>query len=102
MPGPRPTRPSSSGFPSSTRTGSRRSWRVARPRSRCVRRGNGVWEERPATWCEAHHQQPWSQGGKTELADGVLLCSWHHHRAHDRRFHADKLANGDIRFHRRR
>ncbi|KAA1427928.1 DUF222 domain-containing protein [Nocardioides antri] len=55
----------------------------------------------PATWCEAHHETPWSRGGRTDLDDGVLLCSWHHHRAHDRRFAADKLPNGDIRFHRR-
>ena len=38
----------------------------------------------PAAWCEAHHhKKPWSQGGKTDLADGKLLCSFHHHRAHD-------------------
>ncbi|WP_183099602.1 HNH endonuclease signature motif containing protein [Nocardioides pelophilus] len=55
----------------------------------------------PATWCEAHHLKPWSKGGRTDLADGVLLCSFHHHRAHDRRFQADKLPNGDLRFHRR-
>jgi hypothetical protein len=37
----------------------------------------------PAAWCEAHHaNQPWAQGGRTDLADGVLLCAWHHHRAH--------------------
>ena len=29
----------------------------------------------PAAWCEAHHhRQPWCQGGKTDLADGKLLC----------------------------
>ena len=38
----------------------------------------------PAAWCEAHHhRQPWSQGGRTDLADGKLLCPFHHHRAHD-------------------
>lgn len=38
----------------------------------------------PAAWCEAHHAgQPWAHGGRTDLAEGVLLCSWHHHRAHD-------------------
>ena len=38
----------------------------------------------PAAWCEAHHWgRPWAQGGKTDLKDGVLLCPWHHHRAHD-------------------
>ena len=28
----------------------------------------------PAAWCEAHHLIPWSKGGKTDLADGLLLC----------------------------
>ena len=56
----------------------------------------------PAAWCEAHHyKQPWSQGGKTDLADGKLLCSWHHHRAHDTRYQVKELPNGDIRYTRR-
>ena len=55
----------------------------------------------PATWTEAHHLKPWSEGGKTNLADGVLLCSHHHHRAHDSRYSMTKLASGDWRFHRR-
>ena len=38
----------------------------------------------PGTWCEAHHLDPWHTGGRTDLADGVLLCSHHHHRAHER------------------
>lgn len=56
----------------------------------------------PATMCEAHHPTPWSRGGRTDLADGRLLCSWHHHRAHDDRYLVNELTNGDIRFHRRR
>ncbi len=55
----------------------------------------------PATWAEAHHLRPWAQGGRTDLDDGVLLCSWHHHRIHDHRYQADKLPTGDLRFHRR-
>ena len=55
----------------------------------------------PATWTEAHHLTPWVLGGKTDLADGVLLCSHHHHRAHDARYTTDLLPNGDVRFHRR-
>ena len=39
----------------------------------------------PATWCEAHHLDPWHTGGRTDLANGVLLCSHHHHRAHEPR-----------------
>lgn len=57
----------------------------------------------PAAWCEAHHAiDPWSHGGKTDLADGLLLCSWHHHRAHDESYLHTRLPNGDLRFHRRR
>jgi hypothetical protein len=55
----------------------------------------------PAAMCEAHHLTPWSHGGKTNLADGVLFCSHHHHRAHDARYEMTKLPNGDFRFHRR-
>ena len=56
----------------------------------------------PATWCEAHHSDPWVPSGKTNLGDGILFCSWHHHRAHDPRYEAVTLPNGDTRFHRRR
>jgi hypothetical protein len=56
----------------------------------------------PAAWCEAHHvNRPWSQGGRTDLDDGVLLCSWHHHRAHDHRYDTHRQPNGDLRFSRR-
>jgi hypothetical protein len=56
----------------------------------------------PAAWCEAHHANgAWVAGGKTDLAAGVLLCSWHHHRAHDHRYDTRRLANGDLRFSRR-
>lgn len=57
----------------------------------------------PATWCEAHHfREPWSRGGRTDLADGKLLCSFHHHRSHDDRYLHTELPNGDVRFNRRR
>jgi hypothetical protein len=55
----------------------------------------------PADWSEAHHLHPWSRGGDTDLANAILLCSHHHHRAHDDRFQHDRLPNGDLRFHRR-
>ena len=56
----------------------------------------------PAAWCEAHHWgKPWSRGGRTDLKDGLLLCSWHHHRAHDDTFAASRMPNGDVRFSRR-
>ena len=57
--------------------------------------------EVPAAWCEAHHLRPWVRGGRTDIEDGVLLCSWHHHRAHDRAYHSERMPNGDLRFRRR-
>ena len=56
----------------------------------------------PGTWSEAHHLVPWSQGGETDLHNAALLCSRHHHRAHDPGYDMTRLTNGDLRFHRRR
>ena len=39
--------------------------------------------DRPPAWCEAHHCDPWSTGGRTDLDNAVLLCGWHHHLVHD-------------------
>ena len=54
----------------------------------------------PATWCEAHHAgKPWAMGGRTDLKDGMLLCPFHHHRAHDHRYHLTRHPDGSVRFH---
>jgi hypothetical protein len=56
----------------------------------------------PAAFCEAHHfKRPWSKGGKTDLADGKLLCPFHHHRAHDPAWITHHHPNGSTTFHRR-
>ena len=58
--------------------------------------------ERPYAWCELHHRQPWSQGGRTDLADAIPLCSQHHHWIHDTGFNHQTMPDGSIRFSRRR
>ncbi|MET0844409.1 MAG: HNH endonuclease signature motif containing protein, partial [Mycetocola sp.] len=30
--------------------------------------------DRPPSYTEAHHITPWADGGKTDLADGILMC----------------------------
>ncbi|WP_138945580.1 HNH endonuclease signature motif containing protein [Plantibacter sp. M259] len=37
----------------------------------------------PPSFTEAHHIRWWSQGGPTNLDNGILLCPFHHHRIHD-------------------
>ena len=40
--------------------------------------------ERPPSWCEAHHIKHWARdGGRTDTADGILLCRHHHLLAHN-------------------
>ncbi len=56
--------------------------------------------QRPFAWCELHHQRPWSQGGRTDLADAVPLCHFHHQRIHDNAFHHRRLPDGSFHFSR--
>ncbi|MEO6532066.1 MAG: DUF222 domain-containing protein [Pseudolysinimonas sp.] len=36
----------------------------------------------PPSWCHAHHVVEWEHGGPTNVDNGVLLCSFHHHQLH--------------------
>ncbi|MER6942065.1 DUF222 domain-containing protein [Nocardioides sp. NPDC127514] len=55
----------------------------------------------PAAWTEAHHLKPWSEGGRTSLANMVLLCASDHRRIHDPDYAYERLPDGRIRFTRR-
>ncbi|QWZ09664.1 HNH endonuclease [Nocardioides panacis] len=57
--------------------------------------------DRPAAWCHAHHDQPWSQGGPTSVVNGRLLCAFHHGKAHSPGYVTSHLPTGQIQFHRR-
>jgi hypothetical protein len=40
--------------------------------------------ERPVSWTEAHHINPWARDhGNTNIDDGILLCRLHHMLVHD-------------------
>lgn len=49
-----------------------------------IRDGGCRWTgcDRPASYCEAHHIDPYSQGGRTDIDRGILLCRWHHMQLH--------------------
>ena len=62
---------------------------AARDGHTCLIRGCSI----PASACEAHHVTPHSQGGRTHVNNGVLLC-WHHHRMMDHGFWTITMRRG--------
>ncbi|HYL06660.1 MAG TPA: DUF222 domain-containing protein, partial [Thermoanaerobaculia bacterium] len=50
--------------------------------------------------CDAHHVEPWADGGKTSLANTLLLCRRHHGAVHEEGFSVELAANGEARFYR--
>ena len=57
--------------------------------------------ERPFAWCELHHREPWSHGGRTDLRNAIPLCHYHHQRIHDPDFDHHERPDARIRFSRR-
>lgn len=57
--------------------------------------------ETTASGCHAHHDNPWSHGGATDLSNGRLLCPRHHRLAHDPRYATTIHADNKVTFHRR-
>lgn len=57
--------------------------------------------ETSASGCHAHHDDPWSRHGSTDLAKGRLLCPRHHRMAHNPRYamtvHADNMVTFSLR-----
>ena len=50
--------------------------------------------------CHVHHNVPWSRGGKTDIADGRLLCPRHHSYAHNPKYEMKTIPNGRVVFSR--
>ena len=57
--------------------------------------------ETTASGCHAHHDDPWSRGGATDLANGRLLCPRHHRIAHDPRYARTTHSDNRVSFTRR-
>jgi hypothetical protein len=50
--------------------------------------------DRPYSWSELHHEDPWHRGGRTDLALAVPLCGTHHRLAHDPRYRVGIATDG--------
>lgn len=57
--------------------------------------------ETSASGCHAHHTDPWSRRGLTDLDNGRLLCPRHHRLAHDARYDMRVRADNSVTFARR-
>jgi hypothetical protein len=52
--------------------------------------------DRPASWCEAHHIDPYDPGGPTDLDNGILLCRRHHMLLHDHGWRIERAGDGYV------
>ncbi|MEO6533837.1 MAG: DUF222 domain-containing protein [Pseudolysinimonas sp.] len=67
---------------------------TSRQRTALAERDGGCrWTgcERPPSWCEAHHIEHWARDrGRTDVADGLLLCKHHHLLLHDHHWEIER------------
>lgn len=47
-------------------------------------------------WVHAHHITHWARGGRTDLDNLILLCSYHHRILHEHDWHITRDPNGDV------
>jgi hypothetical protein len=52
----------------------------------------------PPAWCEAHHVLPWLAGGPTDVDNGILVCTYHHHEVHAGRLRIERAGAGPGRW----
>jgi hypothetical protein len=59
-------------------------WNIAQRRALAIRDRGCVAPgcDRAPFACQAHHRIRWADGGPTDIDNGALLCSFHHHQVH--------------------
>lgn len=56
--------------------------------------------DRPASYCEAHHIDPYAHGGRTDVDRGILLCAFHHMNLHHHRWRITRDGTEEFVLHR--
>lgn len=56
--------------------------------------------DRPAAWCQAHHDTFWRNGGASDLVNLPFVCSHHHHLIHDDHCTITRQPDGTWQLHR--
>ena len=66
-----------------------------------IRDGGCRWHgcDRPASYCEAHHIDPYSQGGRTDIDRGIMLCRYHHMTLHHGRWWITRRGTDEFVLH---
>lgn len=81
-----------------------REQRLFTPKQRvalAIRDGGCRWRgcDRPASYCEAHHIDHFSDGGRTDIDRGILLCRFHHMNLHHGRWRITRDDKADFVLH---
>jgi len=81
-----------------------REQRLFTPKQRvalALRDGGCRWRgcDRPASYCEAHHIDEWSGGGRTDFDRGILLCRFHHMNLHHGGWRITRDKTGEFVLH---
>ncbi len=66
-----------------------------------IRDGGCRWRgcDRPASYCEAHHIDPYVEGGSTDIDRGILLCRYHHMALHHGGWRITREGKDDFLLH---
>ncbi len=75
---------------------SRREWSLPQRRAIITRDRGCVAPgcDRAPAACQVHHQWEWSLGGPTDVANGALLCRYHHQQVHRQGWSLTMAADG--------
>ena len=80
-----------------------RTWTRAQRKAAKIRAGGGCEApgcQTPIDRCELHHQHHWAHAGKTDLANAIYLCTYHHWVTHHTTWTFTRYHDGQVEIRR--